>query len=650
MVTAKMPAPKKAGKTTFTCRKTRGISPVITTIIISGTLLIILVIASFVSTNILELQVANTEFEQAKTNMLLLDEVIQDVALRRGAGGYVQFNQRSGGIGIYESSEKIKIKVLESFKQMTYVELRPNAPGTFQYWDTFPSSSSSWIATSDTDDLTGVQSPAGSTTAKETEHLQDTNKEGSINSVTAYIRAKIDGETLVYSTITFVGLTTATGNNPQSGSFTLPSGWQTGDVAIFWWYTYRDSKTFTPPSGVTTKYNNAASNFGRLYIGHRVLQSGDSTFNWNASSSGGSTTIWGTSVFRNVDTSNVWDADSGTPKTFSAQNPDPPSVTTVTDKACVITIFGKRDDYTSISPPSGYTLAGQGSSTQGQGASAGVAFKEKSPAGLEDPSAWTLGGDQVGGLIWTGALRPTGTNPEERAVILWRTYDRDYESSSITVSRTTFTSYSEKRTTNPYTGQCWTWDEINALEIGVRASQLGAEEKLKVSELWILVNYTMAAAEELYSSPSLVTLVYRGGSKVSGVEMELRGKDFLYVGMEDPLGYVRIETGNGVQIKLDYNRVRVVNAGTVKAWDKETNFVEMTFIQLQYRSETVGPSGTVYVKVQNANINTITKIHDSGNLSLEVQLGGRESPPITFNSNANQTVVMINVITIQISI
>lgn len=88
-----------------------GISPVITTIIISGVLLVILVLASFFATNILEVQIANTEFEQAKTNMVLLGEVVQDVALRRGSGGYVQFNQRSGGIGIREDTEPIKVVV-----------------------------------------------------------------------------------------------------------------------------------------------------------------------------------------------------------------------------------------------------------------------------------------------------------------------------------------------------------------------------------------------------------------------------------------------------------------------------------------------------------------------------------------------------------
>jgi hypothetical protein len=92
-----------------TARKRRGISHVITTIIISGVLLTILVVASYASTVILESQIASTEFEQAKSNMMMLDDVIQDVALRLGSGGYVQFNQRSGGIGIYEKTETVTI-------------------------------------------------------------------------------------------------------------------------------------------------------------------------------------------------------------------------------------------------------------------------------------------------------------------------------------------------------------------------------------------------------------------------------------------------------------------------------------------------------------------------------------------------------------
>lgn len=85
------------------------VSSIISTIIITAILLIILVVASFVSENILSLQLASTEFDQATTNMSLLDQIIQDASLRQGAGGYVQFNQRTGGIGINQTTNTISI-------------------------------------------------------------------------------------------------------------------------------------------------------------------------------------------------------------------------------------------------------------------------------------------------------------------------------------------------------------------------------------------------------------------------------------------------------------------------------------------------------------------------------------------------------------
>jgi len=89
------------------CKK--AVSSVISTIILSGILLTILVVASFVSLNILSAQMTSTEFEQAQSNMLLLDSTIQDVSLRPGAGGYVQFNEREGGIGMTTTTDSLLI-------------------------------------------------------------------------------------------------------------------------------------------------------------------------------------------------------------------------------------------------------------------------------------------------------------------------------------------------------------------------------------------------------------------------------------------------------------------------------------------------------------------------------------------------------------
>lgn len=110
-------------------RSLSAVSPVISTVIISSALLIILVIASFISTNILEIQLSNTEFEQAKTSMLLLNKVIQDAALREGAVSSIRFSQRSGGIGVYKSVEKINIALMHNAQE--------NSIYPFNEFDTF---------------------------------------------------------------------------------------------------------------------------------------------------------------------------------------------------------------------------------------------------------------------------------------------------------------------------------------------------------------------------------------------------------------------------------------------------------------------------------------------------------------------------------
>jgi hypothetical protein len=69
--------------------------------------------------NILNAQMNSTEFEQARSNMLLLDTTVQDVSLRPGAGGYVQFNEREGGIGlINQTADSLSITAMAN--QTTY--------------------------------------------------------------------------------------------------------------------------------------------------------------------------------------------------------------------------------------------------------------------------------------------------------------------------------------------------------------------------------------------------------------------------------------------------------------------------------------------------------------------------------------------------
>jgi hypothetical protein len=78
---------------------------------------------------------------------------------------------------------------------------------------------------------------------------------------------------------------------------------------------------------------------------------------------------------------------------------------------------------------------------------------------------------------------------ETKFKILWRTHDTDYESDDIAPTDV-FADYCETRTVNPYTGSAWTWDEVNNLQIGARASALTGDDNIKVSEFWVEVVYT----------------------------------------------------------------------------------------------------------------------------------------------------------------
>jgi hypothetical protein len=77
----------------------RAVSPVVSAVIITATLLTIIVVATALASSTLETHLQNLEFEQAKTMMMALGKVIAEVSLRPGAASSVQFNQRSGGIG-----------------------------------------------------------------------------------------------------------------------------------------------------------------------------------------------------------------------------------------------------------------------------------------------------------------------------------------------------------------------------------------------------------------------------------------------------------------------------------------------------------------------------------------------------------------------
>ncbi|MEM2292102.1 MAG: hypothetical protein QXX41_02395 [Nitrososphaerota archaeon] len=400
-----------------------GISPVISTIIISGTLLIILIASSYVATNILELQVSNTEFEQAKASMLLLDEVIQDVASKPGSGGYIQFNQRSGGINIIESEESLKII----------------GPANIEII-----------------------------------------------------------------------------NPPIQKSPTSQQGqWNNGEGAL-----YLDS------SYAYSNNNNEQHEF------------------------------WGFGF-------------------------------TVPSSAKIVSVR------------------------------IGVSAK----AGKNQP-------DQIKLEVKIGDSYLPKT--EETTTI------REIES-TIWIDVSSWAS----------------WKPADLSTIGVRVTHVkrGSVDTVYINHIVVEVTYsTIILGEVIYESPSLVNIFYRGGSKVSGAGAVLRGSPSLIVDETGSMSYLRVETGDGVHIKLDYHRVRVINYGVQVGGGRLTNVTVIVFYKLT-RGET-GGQGAINVKVRNTfNIQTITREYNNNTVNIRIQLGQNKSENITLKSQNPRvtTTVIVKVIEVLIS-
>lgn len=206
--------------------------------------------------------------------------------------------------------------------------------------------------------------------------------------------------------ISYIGATSGSANNPTSGSWDLPAGWSNNDAAIFCIFSTDSTKVLKENSGGAITAIGSGSLSGSYILGYRRLQTGDVGFSWSGSDDSNSTTMWGTVVFRSISTNSVFNTSS-IPRAFANTNdPQSMAVTTTQSGSCVLSFFGKTNDYTSVDPPSGYLYGVAHSSTTGNDASMGIAYKILAGAAAETPGAWTLGGGAAGddGYTWTGAL------------------------------------------------------------------------------------------------------------------------------------------------------------------------------------------------------------------------------------------------------
>ncbi len=407
-----------------------------------------------------------------------LRSVTQATAVKRGASNFV--------VGGGWTNPQNAFGNDTSFASATNppITLRPNSNGTYQQWTTFGSGSNHWGRTSDQNDNTGVQI-AGSTSANETESFQDTSQTGAISSVTAHMTAKATA-----INVTFVGAGSGSGTtgNPTPS---YPTGLQANDLILLQ-VTVRDTVTTpTIPSGFTLLYGPDSTGIGRQWIYYRISD-GTQTGTITVTIGNSTVKIARMYAFRNVALSNFAEGGGfgfGTVSTISAQ-----SVTTGGPKRLALSFVFENynnavDSFTGETGGDWTEAVAEFSTTAGSRGCVQLQTAAISPNGTISGGNYTMSSAQRWGVRAFALVPIDPDDSVEKAVIVWRTYSNNYESSNFTVSRTGFTDYFETRTINPATGKAWTWNEINASQIGARASILGKNESIQVSEFWIVVTH-----------------------------------------------------------------------------------------------------------------------------------------------------------------
>ncbi len=104
-------------------------------------------------------------------------------------------------------------------------------------------------------------------------------------------------------------------------------------------------------------------------------------------------------------------------------------------------------------------------------------------------------------------------------------YYGQYRSSFATTSFTTYSSGADSMSSNPSTGQPWTWDDLNKLGFGIRGrvTFTGSPIQLQITQLYIVVDY-QPPSHALYDYP-LMLEIYDADLKINA---QVNGDDIVF--------------------------------------------------------------------------------------------------------------------------
>jgi len=101
-------------------RVRKGLSEIVTSVILTGIMLSVALIAMGFANNMFAIQSESTEFDQAKNIMTNLAEIIEHVSTRQGSSGYVKFNSRTGGPSFVRDVKTLTLTVEALNRTISY--------------------------------------------------------------------------------------------------------------------------------------------------------------------------------------------------------------------------------------------------------------------------------------------------------------------------------------------------------------------------------------------------------------------------------------------------------------------------------------------------------------------------------------------------
>jgi hypothetical protein len=200
-----------------------------------------------------------------------------------------------------------------------------------------------------------------------------------------------------FSTPTYVGVTSTNFGSSTTGTLTLPAELYSGDIVFA--FISCDLSNQTP--GVTdwTLVSNISGDVSSALYYKIMGATPDATA---AVTSIGTASVGICAAFRNY-SGDIFDVTTVSASGASG-DPDPASITTVTDNAMLVAFGAQDDDNLALSAPSGFTLlASQTASTTGHTVAA--ATLATTTAGTVDPAVFSSSGDDAW-TAFTVAIKP----------------------------------------------------------------------------------------------------------------------------------------------------------------------------------------------------------------------------------------------------